>query len=70
MKQRGQRSANPILDWTSFEVWLYIYFNNLVINNAYKKGSQRVGCLCCPMGGSKADYIQYSNYKKEIDAWT
>jgi len=69
MKQRGQRSANPILDWTSFEVWLYIYFNNLVINNAYKKGSQRVGCLCCPMGGSKADYIQYSNYKKEIDAF-
>ncbi len=69
MKQKGQRSANPILDWTSFEVWLYIYANNLVINKAYTKGSQRAGCLCCPMGGSKADFFQYSNYKEEIDAF-
>ena len=69
MKQKGQRSANPILDWTSFEIWLYIYSNYLAINSAYKKGSQRVGCLCCPMGGSKADYFQYSNYKKEIDTY-
>ena len=69
MKQKGQRSANPILDWTSYEVWLYIYANHLVINKAYKMGSQRIGCLCCPMGGSKADYFQYSNYQSEIDAF-
>lgn len=67
MKNKGQRSANPILDWTSFEVWLYMYANKLTINKAYTKGSQRVGCLCCPMGGGKADYFQYSNYKDEID---
>lgn len=67
MKQKGQRSANPILDWTSYEIWLYTYANSLIINEAYKKGSQRVGCLCCPMGGSKADYFQYRNYKKGID---
>ena len=67
MKQKGQRSANPILDWTSYEVWLYSFANNLIINEAYKKGSQRVGCLCCPMGGSKADFFQYCNYKNEID---
>jgi len=69
MKQKGQRSANPILDWTSHEIWLYIFANNLIINEAYKKGSQRVGCLCCPMGGSKADYFQYNNYKLEIDSF-
>jgi phosphoadenosine phosphosulfate reductase len=68
-KQKGKYSANPILDWTSDEIWLYIYANNLVINEAYKKGSQRVGCLCCPMGGSKADYVQYRNYQKEVDAF-
>jgi len=69
IKQRGQRSVNPILDWTSCEVWLYIYANQLLINKAYTKGSQRVGCLCCPMGGSKSDYIQYCNYQSEIDAF-
>jgi len=69
MKQKGQRSANPILDWTSCEIWLYTYANHLVVNKAYTMGSQRVGCLCCPMGGSKADYFQYSNYQSEIDSF-
>ena len=69
MKQKGQRSANPILDWASSEVWLHSYANNLVMNEAYKKGSHRIGCLCCPMGGSKADYVQYSNYQEETDAF-
>lgn len=68
-KQKGQRSANPILDWTSCEVWLYTLASGLIINDAYKKGSQRVGCLCCPMGGSKADYFQYCNYNQKIDAF-
>lgn len=67
VKQKGQRSAYPILDWTSTEVWLHTYANNLIVNVAYKKGSQRAGCLCCPMGGGKADYFQYKNYKNEVD---
>jgi len=67
MKQRGQRSAYPILDWSSFEIWLYLYANKLEINKAYTQGSQRVGCLCCPLGGGKADYFQYMNYKENID---
>lgn len=65
-KQRGQYSNNPILEWTSAEIWLYIYINNIIINNAYKIGSARVGCLCCPMGGGKSCYIEYKNYTEEI----
>ena len=45
MKQKGQRSANPILDRTSHEVWLYIYANNLIINQTYKKRNSRAGSL-------------------------
>jgi|LSQX01.1.fsa_nt_gb phosphoadenosine phosphosulfate reductase len=67
MKQKGQRSANPILDWTSHEVWLYIYANNLIINQTYKKGNSRAGCLLCPMSPGKADYLRYANYKHQID---
>jgi len=66
-KQKGQYSHNSILEWTSAEVWLYIYANDLIINRAYKMGSARVGCLCCPMGGGKAGYIEYRNYSKEMD---
>lgn len=65
-KQKGQYSFNPILEWTSAEIWLYIYQNNIMVNAAYKKGNSRAGCLFCPMGGGKGDYLQYSSYCKEV----
>lgn len=68
-KQKGQYSFNAILDWTSAEIWLYIFRNKLPINGAYKKGNSRAGCLFCPMGGGKGDYIQYSSYKQNIEPY-
>lgn len=68
-KQKGQFSYNAILDWTSAEIWLYLYQYNLPINGAYKKGNSRAGCLFCPMGGNKGDFIQYNSYKEEIDPY-
>lgn len=68
-KQKGQYSHNSILEWTSSEIWLYIYANEIVINDAYKKGSSRVGCLCCPMGGGKASFIESVNYPKESEVF-
>lgn len=68
-KQRGQYSHNSILEWTSAEVWLYIYANEIEINDAYKKGSARVGCICCPMGGGKASFIEHVNYTRESEVF-
>jgi phosphoadenosine phosphosulfate reductase len=68
-KQKGQYSHNSILEWTSAEVWLYIYTHKLVINEAYKKGNSRAGCLFCPMGGGKGDLLQRLCYQKEIDGY-
>jgi phosphoadenosine phosphosulfate reductase len=66
-KQKGQYSHNSILEWTSAEIWLYTYTSDLIINEAYKKGSARVGCLCCPMGGGKASYLERRNYTNEAN---
>lgn len=66
-KQKGQYSQNPILDWTSAEIWMYIFSRNLYVNAAYKKGNPRVGCLFCPMGRGKSDFYRYSSYAREID---
>ena len=30
-KQKGQYSFNPILEWTSAEVWLHIFINDIQI---------------------------------------
>ena len=66
-KQRGQFSHNSILEWTSAEIWLYIYANDVLINETYKKGNGRAGCLLCPMSGGTSDYLRRASYPKEID---
>lgn len=68
-KIKGQLSHNSILEWTSAEVWLYLYANNVTLNEAYKKGSARVGCICCPMGGGKSGYIEYENYTDNVSGY-
>lgn len=68
-KQRGQFSHNSILEWTSAEIWLYIYANNVLINEAYKKGNSRAGCLFCPMSGGISDYLRRRNYAADVDAY-
>lgn len=68
-KQKGQYSFNPILEWTSAEVWLYIYANHIYVNEAYKKGNSRAGCLFCPMSGGQSDYFRRCSYTKEIDKY-
>ncbi len=66
-KQKGQFSYNPILEWTSAEVWLYILSNHFYLNEAYKKGNSRAGCLLCPMSSGTSDYIRRYNYTEKID---
>jgi len=65
-KQKGQYSFNPILEWTSAEIWLYIFINSVLVNETYKKGNSRAGCLFCPMGGGRGDYLQYTCYPNEV----
>ncbi len=69
VKQKGQFSHNSILEWTSAEIWLYIYANDVLINEAYKKGNGRAGCLFCPMSGGTSDYIRRASYPAEVDSY-
>ncbi len=47
-KNASQLNRMPILDWGAHELWLYIFANDLVLNDAYRKGLTRVGCMMCP----------------------
>lgn len=44
----SQINAMPIIDWTDFDVWLYIVTKGICFNKAYRWGYKRVGCWCCP----------------------
>jgi len=68
-KQKGQFSHNSILEWTSAEIWIYIFTNNVLINETYKKGNGRAGCLFCPMSGGTSDYLRRTSYTAEIDSY-
>ena len=52
-----QISANPIIDWLDFDVWLYLISNNVDFNDAYKQGFSRVGCWCCPNNSAWSEFL-------------
>ena len=66
-KVRGQYSCHPILEWNSAELFLYIYDRNLILNDAYKKGNSRAGCLVCPLATSKNMFFKEQCYSKSDD---
>ena len=41
-------NVSPILEWNATEIYLYILLNGLPVNEAYRKGLSRVGCVICP----------------------
>ena len=61
-KHKGQYSCHAILEWSSAEVFLYIYDNNLLLNETYKKGNSRAGCLVCPMAALKNFFFKEQSY--------
>lgn len=67
-KHKGQYSCNPILEWNSAELYLYIFMQNLHMNEAYKKGNRRVGCLVCPRAAERNDYMCRAWYQSEFDS--
>lgn len=56
--------CNPIIDWTDKEVWEYIKAENVPINPLYSCGFTRVGCIGCPMAGTKARYAEFARWPK------
>ena len=45
-------NVSPILEWNATEIYLYLLLNGHSINEAYRKGLSRVGCVICPYSSS------------------
>lgn len=57
---------NPIIDWTTEEVFAFLKHYGCRMNPLYQCGQKRVGCICCPMQGGdgmKRDATMYPKYK-------
>lgn len=55
---------NPIIDWTTQEVWEFIHEYNVPYCELYDEGYKRLGCIGCPMSrNKKAEFERYPKYK-------
>lgn len=64
---KGKHILNPIVDWSDEEVWEYIRRNDLKYCCLYDEGFKRLGCIGCPLAGSKnmiKDFERYPKYKQ------
>ena len=66
LKSQSQVNAMPILAWSAHELWLYTFEHDLVLNEAYRKGMPRVGCLMCPMSTERLNNLIQMNYPEEV----
>lgn len=65
-KVKAQHDFYPVLEWTSAEVFLYVFANSVFINETYKKGNSRAGCLVCPMSGGLSEYMRRVTYPDAV----
>lgn len=59
-------TVNPIVDWTDKDVWDFLHHYGCAGNPLYQCGEKRIGCIGCPIAGSKRqkmDFLRYPKYK-------
>ena len=61
--------ANPIFDWSTSAVWLYLLTRKIRFNAAYRYGFARVGCYPCPFNSSWFDFLLRHLHPDLFDGW-
>lgn len=60
---KAKSVCNPMVDWTTRELWDYIESEHIEVNPLYQCGFSRVGCIGCPMADKKR-YFEFSVFPK------
>ena len=60
---------NPIIDWTTDEVWEFIHRFNIPYCELYDQGFKRLGCIGCPMATLKEKKREFDRYPKFKEAY-
>lgn len=64
---KGQRTVNPIIGWSTADVWDYAETEKICMNPLYGCGHTRVGCIGCPLASKRArieEFIIWPKYKQ------
>lgn len=61
---KGAEHAYPLYDFTTAEIWQYIFDRDLPLAPSYYDGLPRLGCVGCPMVGLKKRRAEFELYPK------
>ncbi len=61
--------CNPIVDWTTQDVWDYIKKYNLKYPSLYDNGYTRIGCIMCPLQGRYGMCKDAQRFPKHYQAY-
>lgn len=64
-----QITASPIVEWSEFDVWLYILLNGVLFNKSYRLGYTRVGCWLCPLNSEWSELIGNIFFPEDSKRW-
>lgn len=65
-KNISQANASPIHKWNTAELYCHLLNDEVLLNDAYRLGLFRVGCMVCPLSSEWWDGIANHYYKKEM----
>ena len=62
---KSSNILNPIIDWTTEEVWEFIHAYNIPYCKLYDEGYTRLGCIGCPMSSHAREELErYPKFKR------
>jgi phosphoadenosine phosphosulfate reductase len=61
-RNKSKIYINPIINWTSRDVWEFIEKYNLTYCSLYNQGWERIGCLFCPAASRKNRLREVERY--------
>lgn len=65
-KNISQVNVSPIHKWNTAELYCYLLHEKILLNDAYKLGLFRVGCMVCPLSSDWWDGIANHYYADEM----
>lgn len=61
---KGKHVLNPIVDWLTEDVWEYLNGRGISHCCLYDEGFTRIGCIGCPMSGTKGMLREFARWPK------
>lgn len=62
--KRNTTYINPIIDWTSEDIWEFIKLRKLKYCSLYDEGFKRIGCIMCPLQRTEGMLREAKRYPK------